>query len=235
MSAYETCPKQFYETRIAKNFKQEESAEMAWGNAVHKAMENNIKYGRALPANMEQFQWGLDLFKHKQPTTKLHAELDVGITENHTKTGFWDADCWVRGKIDVIAVAGDETSALNGDWKTGKLKPNSQQLLLSTLICLDNYPRLATVRTVFIWLAEPNKEKRLTQKLFVRQDSGDITSTDNKGKIVTQSPDELWDPFVATIDDMKHSLQHDIWPAKPSGLCKQWCPVMTCPHNGLRK
>jgi len=47
--------------------------------------------------------------------------------------------------------------------------------------------------------------------------------------------EDLWEPFLDTIEQMKWSLQHDTWPAKPSGLCKAWCPVLSCPHNGKRK
>lgn len=235
ISAYETCPKQFYHLRIAKDVKQEESKEMAWGNLVHKALENNIKYQRPLPENMVMYQWGLDVVAKRQADTALYAELDAAITEEFSATGFWDSDCWVRGKIDVLAMDEAQTKAMNGDWKTGKTKPNSQQLTLSTLLCFHSYPALEKVRTVFFWLPEQDPRKRTTQKLFIRRDDGALQTTDDKGKQVTLSFEEAWEPFVNTIDQMKWSLQHDTWPAKPSGLCKAWCPVLSCAHNGKRK
>jgi len=234
ISAYETCPKQFYHLRIAKDVKQEESTEMAWGNAVHKALENNIKYQRPLPATMAQYQWGLDAIAVRQSTTLIHAELDVAVTAEHTPTGFWDSDAWVRGKIDVIAVDSTYSKAMSGDWKTGKTKPNSSQLTLSTLLCFDNWPTLEKVRTVFFWLPEQDPRKRTTQKLFIRRDGDTLQTTDEKGKQVTLSFADAWEPFLDTIEQMKWSLQHDTWPAKPSGLCKAWCPVLSCPHNGRR-
>jgi hypothetical protein len=234
MSAYETCPKQFYHLRIAKDVKQEASSEMDWGNAVHKSAENAVKYNRELPANMQTYQWALDLVRGMQKTMVVHAELDVAITKAHTSTGFWDANAWLRGKIDVLAHDEALTRAFNGDYKTGKTKPNSKQLLLSTLMCFDNYATLERVKTGFLWLAEPVAAKRITQQLFIKLDSDTLQTIDDKGRQITMTFEEAWEPFVDTIEQMEWSLQHDTWPAKPSGLCKAWCPVLSCPHNGKR-
>jgi hypothetical protein len=117
IDAYETCAKQFYELRVLKRWKQEESEPMAWGNAVHKALENNIKFGRPLPTNMAAYQWGLDAVGARAPESVISAELDVAMTEWRQPTGFWDADAWARGKIDVFIHDASATKALNGDWK----------------------------------------------------------------------------------------------------------------------
>ena len=234
ISAYETCPKQYYHLRILKDVKQEESKEMAWGNAVHKALENNIKYQRPLPETMSMYQWGLDVVAKRQADTALYAELDVAVNAAYRPVDFWDSHGYVRGKIDVLAMDEAQTKAMNGDWKTGKTKPNSQQLTLSTLLCFHSYPALEKVRTVFFWLPETDPRKRTTQKLFIRRDSDVLQTTDDKGKQTMLTFEEAWEPFVNTIDQMKWSLQHDTWPAKPSGLCKAWCPVLSCPHNGRR-
>jgi hypothetical protein len=234
ISAYETCPKQFYELRIAKTVKQEQTKEIVWGNDTHKAAENAVKYNRPLPANMQQYQWALDLVRGMQKTMVVHAELDVAITEAREPTGFWDQDAWVRGKIDVLAHDEAFTRAFNGDYKTGKTRPNSKQLVLSTLMCFDNYKTLERVKTGFLWLPEPDPTKRITQQLFIKLDDDRIETTDIKGHKVVQTFEELWEPFVNVIEQMKWSLANNVWPANPSGLCKAWCPVLSCPHNGKR-
>lgn len=234
ISAYETCPKQFYHLRIAKDVKQEESKEMAWGNLVHKKLEEAIKFGRSIPGNMEAFQWGLSLCQSLAVGRKINAEMDIAVTRDHVATGFWDGDAWVRGKLDVLIHDEAKTYAVSIDHKTGKTKPNSQQLLLSTLMCFDNYQTLERVKTAFFWLPEPDHAKRITQQLFIRHDSDTLQTTDTKGKQIMLTMQEAWEPFVDTIEQMEWSLQHDTWPAKPSGLCKAWCPVLSCPHNGKR-
>jgi hypothetical protein len=231
MEAYNTCPKQFYETRILKNWKQVETPEMDWGNRVHKALEMNIKYGRELPSSMEQYQWGLQAINMRKPDSVIHAEKEVAITIDHTPTGFLDDDCWLRGKGDVVIHDPGITSALNGDWKTNaKPKPNSKQLDLSTLMCFDVFPTLEKVRTVFFWLPH----KQTTQKLFVRHDSDRLTTTNDAGKMVTLTFEEMWAPFLHTIGEMEWSLKNNAWPANKSGLCAAHCPVLTCSFNGKR-
>lgn len=234
MDAYETCPKQFYETRVLKRWKQEESEAMRWGNEVHKALENAIKFGRTLPANMSAYAWGLRAINARSKESVISAELDVAMTEWRRPTGFWDDDAWARGKIDVLIRDEKVTSALNGDWKTGKTKPNSKQLVMSTLLCFAKWPTLEKVRTVFFWLAEQEAIKRMTQQLFIREDDDHVRTTDAKGKIIVTTVADLWEPFNETVEKMKWSMQNNIWPANPSGLCKAYCPVLDCPHNGKR-
>ena len=98
MEGYITCPKQFYETRILKNWKQEETPEMDWGNRSHKALENNVKFDRPLPSNMTQYQWVLNLLAKRKPDSVIHAELEVGCTIDKEPAGFWDDDCYVRAR-----------------------------------------------------------------------------------------------------------------------------------------
>jgi hypothetical protein len=234
MDSYTQCPKKHYHLKIMKDVKEAPSEQMIWGIDVHQRCENNIKLGQPLPANMKTYQWALDLVNGMKKSMGVWAELDVAITKEHTPTGFWDRDAWMRGKIDVLAMNEAHTSAFNGDWKTGKVKPNSQQLLLSTLMCFDNYATLERVKTGFLWLAEADPAKRITQQLFIKLDNDTLQTTDDKGRPITMTFDEAWEPFVDTIEQMEWSLKHDTWPAKPSGLCKAWCPVLSCPHNGKR-
>jgi hypothetical protein len=235
MEAYNTCPKQFYETRILKNWKQVETPEMDWGNRVHKALEQNVKYKRELPENMKQYNWVMDaLLKGRREGTQVEAELEVACTEDKHPTGFWDGNCWVRGKIDVLAHDEEWTTALNGDHKTGKFKPNSKQLELSTLLCFAQWPSLKKVLTAFFWLAESDPAKCITQKLYVRNDDDTVTTKDDKGKLFTRPLEEMWAPFEQNVGEMQWSLQNNAWPANKSGLCKAHCPVLTCSFNGKR-
>lgn len=235
MSAYETCPKQYYETRITKQWKQAESPQMKWGNEVHKALENAVKYARPLPANMAQYQWALDLVNARKNTSTAHAEMAVALTEDLRPTGFWDTDAWGRGKIDILIEDDAKTTAFNGDYKTGKTKPNSKQLELSTLMCFASYPTLEVVRTGFLWLPEPDLKKRITQKLYRRTDGDHVETLDARGGKLVTTIEDLWEPFRQVVAEMVWSERNNTWPAKPSGLCRAWCPVLSCPHNGLRE
>ena len=46
--------------------------------------------------------------------------------------------------------------------------------------------------------------------------------------------DTLWDKWMDNFQTMETAYKVDVWNPKPSGLCRQWCQVMECPHNGRR-
>lgn len=217
-SAYQTCARQFYELRIAKSFKEPESKQIIWGNEVHKAMENKAKYNAEVPASM----------KHMEPIVQRildapgtnHAEMELACDENLKPTGFWDSNTWMRGKGDLIKL--NYTKGAVFDYKTGKRKPNSLQLDMMAILAFAKFQELEEMKTCFIWFQEPSKP---TVASYVRDDVP-----------------KLLDQFMQGVDDMQWSESEDIWPAKPSGLCRpnpktgfMGCPVLTCEHNGRHK
>ena len=42
----------------------------------------------------------------------------------------------------------------------------------------------------------------------------------------------LWQKWSDRFEDMEAAYDNDVWNPKPSGLCRQWCQVVECPHNG---
>jgi len=42
----------------------------------------------------------------------------------------------------------------------------------------------------------------------------------------------LWKKWLADYARMEKALETDTWNARPSGLCRQHCAVLDCPHNG---
>ena len=79
------------------------------------------------------------------------------------------------------------------------------------------YPEIETVVSAFLWL----QGFPTTQKVF------DVSTPEAVAKILAQ--------FAPRLKEMKESERLGIYPAKPTGLCKQWCAVVTCPYNGKYK
>lgn len=204
--AYNTCPKQFYETKIAKNWPVEMTEYMIWGNTVHKAIEDYIKEGKDIPLVMQRFKPIVDKIIDKPGDT--YAELELACTQDLKPTGFWDANAWCRGKGDVLKV--NQYVAFNGDWKTGKVKPNSKQLDLMAVMTFAAFPEVQIALTAFIWFQEPSKP--------------------TLGRYVRADVPRLIKQFEEGVRNMEWSQQNNVWPAKPSGLCHGWCPVKTCLH-----
>ena len=69
---------------------------------------------------------------------------------------------------------------------------------------------------IFVWLKEPPKS-RYTVESYHRSDTLHI-----------------WGEFLPRIKRMREAYDTDEWPAKPSGLCRAWCPCTGCEHNGRR-
>jgi hypothetical protein len=70
-----------------------------------------------------------------------------------------------------------------------------------------HYPEVNHIKTNFIWL----KEKKTDGKEFHRDELPVI-----------------WRDFLPKVAKLESAYERDSWPAKPSGLCRGWCPVKTC-------
>jgi len=87
---------------------------------------------------------------------------------------------------------------------TGKPKSDADQLKLFAGVMLRSYPYLEKVSTGYVWLA------------YNKVDTQTFTQAD--------AP-EIWGEFASRVHRMELALQNDDFPPKPSGLCRQWCPV----------
>lgn len=215
LNAYLTCPFQFYNIRILKKYVEDESEHLIWGNAVHKALELRAKNGTEVPENMRRFQPIADQIISSPGDT--YAELELAVTVDLKPTGFWDEDCWGRGKGDIIKV--NYNKAFVGDYKTGKKKPNMQQLDIMVGLVFAKFPEVEQATGAFLWTQDPTAP---TVQKYTRDQLS-----------------SLFDGLKKDIDDMKYSEQNNIWPCKPSGLCRpnprtgfKGCPVLECKHNG---
>lgn len=209
LTAYETCPKRYQLTRVLKQVTEPQTEATRWGNQVHKALELRVKDKVPLPPGMSSYE-------------PLCAKLDVAPGQVFTEAKMamnaqfqpvkWMAkDCWVRSILDVQIDAGENAAVL--DWKTGKAKPESSQLKLSAAFVFHTRPYVQKVSTSFVWL----KENTTTKETFTRD----------------QLPD-IWQEFLPRVRRLEIAFQDDKWEAKPSGLCKSWCPVgkALCEHCG---
>ena len=56
LSKFETCPRQYYLTKVAKTVVEPATVHTDWGNVVHKALEDRIMRGTPLPEGMDQYE-----------------------------------------------------------------------------------------------------------------------------------------------------------------------------------
>ena len=208
--AYELCPRKYYETRIAKSVQEGKSPQIIWGEQVHKALEDAVEIGKPLPESMLQFQPVLDKLLNTKGT--VYTELKMAVTKAKEPTTFFSQLAWCRGVCDWLSINGNKAIAL--DYKTGKRKVGSQQLQLMALMILAMNKEVEEVFSGFVWLGDAT---RIDSGTFLRSDS-----------------EKLWSDFMPVVRQMEESFKNNFWPEKKNGLCKDWCPVVTCRYNGRK-
>ena len=204
LTSFETCPRRHYLTRIAKKVVEPESEAIKWGNRVHAAMEAYLLFGTDLPAGMEQFAALAGKIKAKgaEPDASIEAERKVCLNDSYKPVTYFAKDAWVRGVLDLSVKK--RSKLFVGDWKTGKPKPASDQLKLFAALAMETDPEVEEVVTAFIWL-QPGT---LTIDRFTREDLPGI-----------------WQEFIPRVARLQHAVTADKFPPRPSGLCRNWCPV----------
>ena len=209
LSSYETCPRRFYITRISKLVTEKQTEATIHGNEVHKALENYVGNKAPLAAKYESYRPIADKIR-MAPGKKL-LEYRFGLTKALTPTTFFASDVWVRGVLDVCVIQGITGTIL--DYKTGKRKVDADQLKMFAGAALASWPYLESVKTGYLWL----QTNQLDQQEFTQADKPLI-----------------FQEFAARVRRMEMSEKNDDWPANPSGLCREWCPVgrANCEHCG---
>jgi hypothetical protein len=206
LDSFESCPKKFYHLKVIRDIVEPPTEHTVWGTKVHTAFENFILHGELLPEGMTQ--WQPIANKIAKLGGEKHAELKFAIDKNFQPAD-WD-NAWSRGIADLVVINGKNAVVM--DYKTGKRKP-TEQLDLYAAYVFHYYPEVQEVTTVFVWL----KEKKLDKKKVMRKELADV-----------------WQGLLPRAIRLERAYDKEEWPARSSGLCKAWCPVITCSFNGKR-
>lgn len=208
LSGFDTCPRQYEELKVLRNFQDQKNSASVWGDEVHTAFENFLLGTAPLPLNMEQYAPYLQGYLDRPGT--LLAEQEFGLDANLKSCAFSGPDVWMRGIVDVLTI--DGTVAYVDDHKTGKnRKKDMQQLIIFSLLTFYHHPEVNTCHTAFHWLQ--------------------LGATDVETFYRHQIP-ELWNTLVPKLQKYKRAFDAGIFPPKPSGLCKKHCAVETCEYWG---
>lgn len=213
---YEACPKRHYHVDIKKDWKEEESEALKYGNDIHKILDMFVRHGTALPPfhkeNLEG--WVNRVLTHKGRDVRtlgaiVTAEQQLAINKDFAPCEWFGNEAWYRNKIDLMWRLGPVAGIV--DWKTGKVLEDSVQLMLAAATTFAHYPELKVIRSTFAWLAED-----ATTDCDIRRD--DLPS--------------LWSNLWQRIETLRKAHDEQLYPAIPCRLCRAWCPVKSCPHHG---
>lgn len=213
---FEACPKRHYHIDVAKDVREEESEQLKYGNTIHKILDQFIRSGTPLPPVHEPTlaPWVDRVFTFRGVDVRRHgatvvAEQQLAINKDFAPCEWFGRDAWYRAKVDVMWRLGPIAGIV--DWKTGKVVEDSVQLMLAAATAFAHYPDLRVIRSTFAWLAED-----ATTDADIRRD-----------ELPT-----LWSSLWDRIELLRHAHETVSYPPTPNRLCRKWCPVKQCPHNG---
>lgn len=206
LDQFEQCPRRFAEVKVHKKYTEPPSEHIKWGNEVHGAFEKRVVESVPLPDGMKQWE-GIAVQLAALPGEKF-TEMRMAIDKAFKPCDYWHS--WSRGQPDLLVV--NDTKAAVVDYKTGKRKP-TEQLELYALYVFAYYPSVEQVDTAFVWL----KDRKIDRKKLTR---AEVAVT--------------WQSFLPRVAKLESAYERDSWPARPSGLCKGWCPVSGCEHHRTR-
>lgn len=210
LTSFETCARRHHVLRVAKLIKEPESEEVRWGRVAHKALERRCLNKAALPESLAYLEPLVHMLTRQHG--RRIVEDDGGklaVDASFRPVAWFDKTVWCRCVID-FGILGAEQAVLI-DWKTGKRKPDADQLKLFAAIGFAHFPYLQRIHTSFVWL----KDKKTDSDVFTREQVG-----------------QLWSEFLPRVARLEHAHKTNTWTPKPSGLCKKWCPV-TQQHCGF--
>lgn len=201
---YENCPLRYFRQRIVKDVVDEGGEASKYGERVHAFLEARLKENALLPQEVAHYESLCSAVERIAHNGELFVEKELVLTDNLTPTTWWEPDAWLRSKLDILVISGDMANVM--DWKTGKRNADQFQMQLFAAQVFKHYPEVTRVKTSLVWL------KDMTMDTETYYHSGVNT---------------IWAEVMKRIQRINDSLEHDNWPAKPSGLCR-YCPAR---HN----
>lgn len=212
LKTFQSCPKKYYHLKVLKDVREDETEAIRYGKDAHKAAELYVKNGTDLPGKYEFMRAQLD--KLKSLEGEKYCELKCGLTKDLEPCDFFAKDVWLRAVIDLVIVNEETGVARVIDYKFGKSKnADISQLQLMALVVFKTFPNINKVRAGLLFCPED----KLIPTKYEAENSG-----------------EMWMSWLPEVARLEQAYKSDVWNANPSGLCKAWCSVLSCPHNGRR-
>ena len=198
---YENCPYRYFRQRVVKDVVDEGGEASKYGERIHQHLEYRLKGDATLPQEVAHYEPLCASVERISTGGELHIEKELVLNENLMPTGWWDADAWLRSKLDILVINGSLANVM--DWKTGKRNADQFQMQLFAVQVFKHFPDVDSVRTSLVWL----KTMEMDTETYFRADANAI-----------------WADVMKRIQRIHKSLEFDNWPARPSGLCR-FCPA----------
>lgn len=211
LKGFLTCPKQYYHTRVTKEYSSLPTAATIYGTEFHKACEDYVRDETALPPRFAHVQPVLDALRGIKG--ERLCEHKMALNQTLEPCEFFAKDCFVRGIADLLILQREKGVAYCVDYKTGKSSryADTGQLELMALMVFVLFPEIKEVRGKLLFVVP-----------------GEVV----EGTYHRKDRKKAWGEWLSKYGQLTAAHESGVWNARPSGLCRQYCPVTECPHNG---
>lgn len=205
---FEGCPRRYHEIKVLKNYKFQETEATRYGTQLHKAAEDYIQDGVALPPQFSFVKDTLDALNKK--TGRKLVEYQMALTEKLQPCTWKSPDVWVRGIADLLIVNDDDLTAWVVDYKTGNNRyPDRDQLKLMSIMVFAHFPHIRQVKSALLFVVKNDMVKH--------------------SMTVDQAEAEWWSYRERTAR-IAACTENGVWNPKQTPLCG-WCAVKSCEFN----
>lgn len=230
INTYTTCPRKYEGTYVTKETTFESSQHQRFGLYLHKFMEQcaqaqtppsalDIKaYAdnapELFPYDVTEHLYSViamirDARQYTKPTVKVLTEERLGLTQNGKANSYTQKQGLFRGIADLITLGKREASVY--DLKTGKPVRSTRQVEWNAALVLAHYPHIERVHCA-LWYSSGYPAER-----------AEVTPHNVSTHL----------NLLSDINNViQEAYKRNHWPATRNGLCKQYCGVRSCPHNG---
>lgn len=210
LQTFKTCPYQYYAKYVSKEVKFADTPHTIFGTTVHANIENHLMLDAPLSPLLNRMQ---PIFAKAKPYL-IGAETSLAMDRKHipvdTSNKFtMYKKAWLHCVVDAIYADGKGKRIIAIDWKTGKESDARIQGDIIKLCMASKYPYFEQYEVAFAYLFKGGMHHSVyrpkEQKLIqLYEDIAELEAAEKAGQ------------FIPT----------------PNGLCKKWCDVLSCPHNG---
>ena len=213
LKLFETCPKKYYEIRLAKNYEDTPGREALYGTALHTAAEEYIRDGKELPQGFKFIQPRLDALI-KINGEKL-TEFGMALDNDLKPCDFDSPDYFCRGIADLIILDVPNKKAFIVDYKSGKSAryADPDQLALMAFMLFRYFPEIETVKAGLVFVVA----NEFVRVQYSREDMLELPAR-----------------FKESLTRLYNAMRYGVFNEKPNGLCRNFCVVTSCVHNGRR-
>ena len=209
LKMFQTCPRQYDEIRVRKLHPRQETEATIWGTQIHEQAELHVRDGTEFTIDFP----GQDIVRALAALHgEKHCELELAVNGLLEPVAFDDPNALIRGIADLVIIKDLECRVV--DYKTGSDKyPDTAQLELMALLVFAKFPKVQKSHGALLFL----KTGTMVQKITKREDST-----------------RIWSEWFGKLQQVEQAAEHGVYNPKPSGLCRQYCPCISCEHNGRR-